>query len=93
MKQTPSIQDKPTPTHDEALQVAARALRELSQFAFARRHWLSFRIAAQFLDRASSSSCASVADRAVGDEGARGAGGRAGAPLGNHGEMNSVVSK
>lgn len=92
MKQTPSIQDKPTPTHDEALQVAARALRELSQFQFARRHWLSFRIAALYLDRAANSS-AGVADRAVGDEGARGAGGRAGAPLGNHGEINSVVAK
>lgn len=64
MKQTPPKQDNLTPTHADALQVAARALRELSQFGFARRHWLSFRIAAQFLDRASASCGADAVGRA-----------------------------
>lgn len=64
MKQIPAKQDKPTFTHGDALQVAARALRELSQFGFARRHWLSFRIAAQFLDRAAASGGADAVGRA-----------------------------
>ena len=84
MKQTPLIQDKPTPTQAEAFHVAARALRELSQFQFARRHWLSFRIAAQALDRAAT-ACAAASDCAVGGEAARGAGGRGGVPLSNTG--------
>lgn len=81
MKQTPAFQDKPTLGGFEP-SCAIDWLSLVCAFL------ASFVLTSAFVQ-----ASAGVADRAVGGEAARGAGGRAGAPLGNHGEINSVVTE
>lgn len=92
MKQTPANQDKPTPDLFEPSS-ALDWLCVLSAFLVGWFLGSAFVATSEVRHLDMHLVSAGVADRAVGGEAARGAGGRAGAPLGNHGEMNSVVAK
>lgn len=88
MKQTPAKQDKPTP-------FGFQPSRVFAWLALGCAFGLGLAIGGLYgYTSAFSDVRAFVADRAVRGEAARGAGGRGGAvPLGNHGEINSVVTE